>query len=439
MNLGHARSIDLFKFGHSVLAGGVSSPGRAFSEVQTPTLVLERGHGCRVVDVDGNTYVDFIGGLGPLILGHSPEPVRRALAEQAERGTVFGAPNALEYRLAERILASTPWLDRLRFTCSGTEAVMTAVRLAKGCTDRSKIVKFNGGYHGHSDVLLARGTKRLMRAAGGVHNGLDDFVLDNTLIVEYNDAAGAAALFADHGRDIAAVVVEPCATNMGLVKPLPGFLARLRQLCDDAGALLIFDEVVSGFRFRHGSLSIELGIEPDFVTFGKIIGGGTPIGAYGGRAEHLTLLQTAGGVFQGGTFAGNPLSMAAGLATLEETAREGFYERLERLGALVEDVLVGGFRRTGLPYGVQRKGSLFSFILAEGLDRLTNFADVQRQDTALFAGFHHDMSERGFLLPPTIEEPVFISAAHTESDLRAFAEAAVDALAARRAVPSSTA
>ncbi|HEU5319643.1 MAG TPA: aminotransferase class III-fold pyridoxal phosphate-dependent enzyme, partial [Methylomirabilota bacterium] len=241
--------------------------------------------------------------------------------------------------------------------------------------------------------------------------------------------AGVTAAFRAWGHDVAAVIVEPCATNMGVVRPVPGFLAALREACDAAGALLVFDEVVSGFRFRYGGLGPEVGVEPDLVTFGKIIGGGTPIGAFGGRAHHLEVLRRAGGVFQGGTFAGNPLSMAAGLATLDELAKPGFYEGMERRGCVTEATLLHGFQKHGLPFFVQRKGSLLSLILIEGQKRLGNLDDVQKQDGKLFARFHLRMLEAGFLLPPTIEEPLFISAAHTEDDLVRFATAAARVLA----------
>lgn len=415
------------------MPGGVSSPARAFPEVHTPPLFIAEGRGSRVIDVDGNAYVDFMCGLGPALLGHGPEEVCEAIIDQLRRGTTFATCTLVEQELARCIVASTPCLEQLRFVCSGTEAVMSAVRLARSWTSRRMLLKFRGCYHGHADALLARGTKKQM--VGDVpsnYDGLDPSIVENTLIARYNDVDDVRQNFERHGSDIAAIIVEPIATNMGLVPPLPGFLEALRRLCNQYGALLIFDEVVSGFRLCFGSVSKLFKVEPDLIIFGKIIGGGTPVGAYGGRAELMSRIAKPGGVFQGGTFAGNALTMAGGLQTLQILARDGFYERLEGLGQLYETVTLDGFARHGLPYGFLRRGSLFSYVLIENKGRCENYDDVQQQDAELFAEFHLEMAKRGFLFPPTIEEPGFISAAHSVDDVHNCATVAVEQIARLR-------
>lgn len=409
-----SNSISLFERGAVSMPGGVSSPGRIFREVDTPTLVIDHASGSQIVDVDGNIYVDFINGLGPMILGHAHEQVADAIAAQVRRGSVYGACCRLEYELSRAIVQSTPAVQQVRFTCSGTEAVMSALRLARGYTGRDLILKFEGGYHGHSDSTLAKAAKPHMRGgAAGVRTGLSERVANEVLTVPYNDLDAVETIFQQHGSELAAAIVEPVATNMGLVPGTEAFLTGLRALCDEYGAVLIFDEVVSGFRLCYGAASNMLGVRPDLTTFGKIIGGGTPVGAYGGRADIMALVAQQGGVFQGGTFAGNPLTMAAGLATLEVLANEEIYDKLDRLGSCYEQTTVELFRRQGLPFTIVRRGSLLSYVLVPGLAQCRNFADVARQDRALFQRLHLHLTTEGYLLPPTIEEPIFISAAHT--------------------------
>lgn len=430
------QSLSLFARGQGILPGGVSSPVRAFHEVESDPVFVERGEGAYLYDVDGNSYVDFINGLGPMILGHGHPAVVEALTQQCKRGLVYALPTEQEYELAAMTIEATPAIDRLRFVCSGTEAVMTVLRLAKAATGRRKVLKFKGGYHGHSDALLARASKPQMRAAAGatsVNNGLDPAVVESVPHCEYNDAETMRQIFEDHRREIAAVVVEPIATNMGIVPPLPEFLGEARRLCDDSGALLIFDEVVSGFRFCFGSVSKILGVTPDLVTYGKIIGGGLPVGAYGGRAEVMDILTKSGGVFQGGTFAGSPVTMAAGLAQLRQLREPGFYEEMGRKGALVRDGLRRGFEGLGLPFAVQGMGSLFSIILIDGLDAMRNSQDVARQNAALFSALHKGLVDRGYLLPPSIEEPGFISAAHTDDQLHTLVDHCLELLDRQRA------
>ena len=303
---------------------------------------------------------------------------------------------------------------------------MSCVRLARGYTARPKYLKFSGCYHGHSDVLLATGGEAKGKP---FEDGIDESVHESAVIGRYNDIRALDGLFAKHGRDLAAVVVEPVGSNMGVVPPVPGFLQALRRKCDESGALLIFDEVVTGFRFRYGSTSAMFDVQPDFVTYGKIIGGGLPIGAYVSRLKYLELLShRGGGVFQGGTFAGNPMSMAAGRATLQQLSDPAIYEHLERLGAAMESGIRAGFARVGLPFGFQRVGSLASLILVEGLSSITNLEEADRQNTALFGEYHRAMCDRGILLPPSITEPIFISAVHTDADIQLFVDATVEIL-----------
>lgn len=423
------RSRRLFEAGTRYLPRGVSSPIRTFQEVESCPIVVAAAQGARMRDVDGNEYVDLVCALGPLILGHGASAVTEAIVRQLDAGTVYATPAAVEYQLAERIIDSTSCLEQIRFVCSGTEAVMTAVRLARAATGREQIVKFRGSYHGHADALM--GKKRALDGDAGAlrRAGVDPHVEASTILLDYNDVDGVKEAFHAAGAEIATVVVEPYACNMGLVLPQPGFLEALRSCCDQAGALLIFDEVVTGFRFCYGSVSNILGVEPDLITFGKIIGGGTPIGAYAGKRRHMRLLEGAQGVFQGGTFAGNPLSMAAGVATLEQLLAPGFYERLEELGGLVEREVTAGFASRGIPYGLVRKGSVGSFVLIPGGPPPRDHADAQRQDAALFGRFHLEMMLKGFLLAPAVDEPFFLSSAHTEDNARAFAAAAVEVLA----------
>ena len=413
VDTGHARSNELFHLGQQLLPAGVSSPIRTFAEVTGGPVFPARARGSHLVDVDGNEYVDFVCALGPLILGHAHPTVTRAIRRQAELGTVYGLPTEQEYSLAGRILDTTASLDRIRFVCSGTEAVMSALRLAKAYTGRPKILTFEGCYHGHSDIVLAESGSSQEPAV---------------LRARYNSVDDVQAVFATWGHELAAAIVEPYACNMGLVLPEPGFLAALRTACSEAGTLLVFDEVVTGFRLQFGSVSPALEVEPDLTTFGKIIGGGTPIGAYGGKHALMRLLEDRATLFQGGTFAGNPLSIAAGLATLDELQRPGTYEGLERLGQRLEDGIRRGFSRSGLRYGFERKGSICSFILIEGVERVRDHAGASRQDAALYADFHGQMVQRGFLMPPSVEETFFLSTAHTEAEIDAFATAAVEVL-----------
>jgi glutamate-1-semialdehyde 2,1-aminomutase len=391
------RSAELMARAERVLPGGVNSPVRAFRAVGGTPRVIDRAHGARLWDMDGNELVDYIGSWGPMILGHAHPAVVAAVTEAASRGTSFGAPGVGEVALAEEIVAAMPSIERLRFVNSGTEAAMSAVRLARAVTGRDRIVKMAGGYHGHADGLLVRagsGASGLPASAGVTVGAVRD-----TLVVEFNDLEAAAGLLAR--GDVAAVIVEPIAANMGVVLPAPGYLEGLRRLATDHGALLIFDEVITGFRVARGGAQQRYGLRPDLTVLGKIIGGGLPVGAYGGSAEMMSIVAPLGPVYQAGTLSGNPLAMAAGLATLRELT-PSVYETLEEAAGYLAAGLAEAAAAAEMPVRVSRAASL-----------LTVFFD----DDARFARFFHAMLEQGVMLPPSQQEAWFLSAAHGRSEL----------------------
>lgn len=423
----YKRSRELFASGRSILPDGVSSPERTFQCVNSPPIVAKIGKGAYLTDEDDNIYIDFVMGLGSLILGHSPTSIVSALHDRIQKGTVFCVPTEIEYKLASKIIDSSPCLEKLRFVCSGTEGVMSALRLAKVFTKRQILLKFFGSYHGHADPLFGRGSSFLDSPK---QSGIDPQIHKNTLLAKYNDSEGVRAIFQQYGNEIAAIVVEPVSSNMGLVLPHQDFLLCLREMCDRWGAVLIFDEVVTGFRFCYGSVSNFLGVRPDLIVFGKIIGGGTPIGAYGGREDIMNALQTLplGRNLtdedldkQGGTFAGNPLSMTAGLAVLEQLSQENFYSIMENIGQTLENSLRETFQQKNLPFGCVRKGSVLSILLMDSPLKLENFEDFERQNFDLFARFHFEMLKRRYLLSNSIAEPLFLSFAHQDVNLQEFA------------------
>jgi len=377
--------------------GGVNSPVRAFGAVGGSPRMIERAAGARLWDVDGNEYVDYVGSWGPMILGHAHPAVVEAVQQAAARGTSYGAPNPLEVELAEEIVAAMPSIERLRFVSSGTEAAMSALRVARGFTGRSKVIKMSGGYHGHADGLLVQAGSGAAGIGRPTSAGVTQVVAADTLVAPYNDLPAVERLLDDHRGEVAALIVEPVAANMGLVLPDPGYLDGLRRLTADHRALLVFDEVITGFRVSRGGAQALYGVKPDLTVLGKIIGGGLPVGAYGGRADVMALVAPDGPVYQAGTLSGNPLAMAAGLATLRELSDE-VYERLERYGARLE----AGLAEAGAVSRVTRIGSLLTVF----------FDDDQR-----FARFFHAMLEREVMLPPSQQEAWFISAAHGEAEL----------------------
>lgn len=401
---------------------GASSPLRACRNVDTDPLVVAEAHGQYLHDVDGTRYIDFMYGFGPLILGHAPEAVSTAIAQQAANGTLFGTYCAQEIELAERITATADHLEQLRFVCSGTEAVMSTLRLARAYTGRTRVLRFNGGYHGHFDLVQNKDETRMR------DSGLDPAAMRSNVFAEYNDAASVERAFAESPGEIAAVVVEPVACNMSLVMPEEGFLADLRRICDREGAVLIFDEVITGFRLTYGPASNLLGVSPDLTAFGKIIGGGTPVGAFGGRRDIMRLLDEER-VLQGGTLSGNPLTMAAGLATLDALAQPGFYEELERKGALLEAAVERHRAAKGLDFTFTRTGSIFAFIFVPQAAPVRVKADVAAQAQSPYTTMYKGLRTAGYHLAPDIEEPMYVSAETTDETLEDFAARAVALLA----------
>lgn len=421
----------LFDIGKIYIPDGVSSPMRAFAQVGGNPICMSHGRGAELYDVDNNKYIDFLNGFGAVLLGHAPDSVVEAISKQAAKGTIYGFSTEMEYRVAERIVNSTPVVEQVRFVCSGTEAVMTAVRIARAHTGRSLIVKFVGSYHGHSDVLLA--TPANLDAGEektkGVSRGITEQLNREVLLCEYNDVDALNDIFQKHGDKIAAVLVEPIATNMGFVKPLPGFHAEIRSLCDRYGAQFIFDEVVTGFRFRFGGVCADFGIEPDLVTFGKIIGGGTPVGAFGGRKALMRHVEIGQSVFQSGTFAANPLTMAAASAAMDLLAAPNFYADMEQRGAWLESAITEQFQKQHVPFLFTRHGALGGVAFRLESSPMQAYRDVKTQRYDVYRNVHRQMLDAGFIMAPSLEEPIFISAGHTRPMLESFAEALASSIA----------
>ena len=418
---------DLRRRAADLFPGGVNSPVRAFRSVGAEPIVLAEGEGARVRDVDGRSYVDYIGGWGPAILGHGHPAVVAAIRDQAMRGFALGLTGPLEIELAERIRERMPSMERLRFTSSGTEAVMSAVRLARAATGRDLIVKFAGGYHGHSDGLLVEAGSGLATQAIPGSAGVPAAVAAGTIVLPYNDPAAVELAFTTHPDRIAAVVVEPVAANVGVIAPAPGFLEALRELTARSGALLVFDEVITGFRVARGGAQARYGIRPDLTTLGKIIGGGMPVGAYGGRRDLMALIAPDGPVYQAGTLSGHALSMAAGIATLD-ALDDRAYERLEATGRRLADGLADAARSAGRPVAIARVGSLLTVFFAERAP--VDAAEALAADRDAFGRFFRAMLEHGVLLPPSPFESWFVSLAHDDAIIDETLDAARAAFAA---------
>ena len=405
-----------------VLPGGVSSPVRAFRSVGGTPPVIRSGDGAHVVDMDGNRYLDFVGSWGPLILGHANRHVVKAVNDAVKQGTSFGAPSAVEIELAEEVVAAYPGIEQVRFVSSGTEAVMSAVRLARGATERDIVVKYSGCYHGHVDHLLVAAGSGLATFGAPSSQGVPEPIAGLTRVLPLDDDDALAALFDREGDRIAAAIIEPVPANNGLLLQRPRFLATLRELCTRHGALLIFDEVISGFRLGPGGAAAHYGVQPDLATFGKVIGGGMPVGAFGGPREIMQRLAPTGGVYQAGTLSGNPVAMTAGLTTLRYLRRYDCWESLEELGQYLKQCLGSVLTRSGVPAAVVRIGSIFW--IAWGSSVAPASAEAIHPDAArIYRDVFHGLLERGIALAPSAYEVGFLSLAHTPEHIDRLADA----------------
>jgi glutamate-1-semialdehyde 2,1-aminomutase len=415
----------LYHLACELMPGGVNSPVRAFKAVGGTPLFIERAHGARVVDADSREYVDYVASWGAIIHGHADPYTVEAISKAAFKGTSFGAPHEGEIRLAREVIHRAPWAERIRFVNSGTEATVAAVRLARAATGRDKIIKFEGCYHGAADCLLAKAGSGVATFGLPDSSGVPASAARDTLVSPYNDLENLAILLEANKGEVAAILVEPVCGNMGLIPPVAGFLEGLRTLCDDHGVLLVFDEVMTGFRIASGGAAQRFAITPDIVCFGKVIGGGLPVGAYGGRKELMDLVAPLGPMYQAGTLSGNPLSMAAGWSTLARLDADS-YGRLESLGSRLESGLSQAAQAVSIHAQVQRVGSMISVFFNP--DRVENFDDANQSDKGLFRRLFHAMLQRGFYLPPSALESWFLTLAHTEEDIDRTIEAFISSL-----------
>ncbi|MEO2005462.1 MAG: glutamate-1-semialdehyde 2,1-aminomutase [Candidatus Poribacteria bacterium] len=420
-------SESLWRQARAVIPGGVNSPVRAFGAVGGTPVFFDRGEGCKLYDVDGSEYIDYVGSWGPLVLGHAAPSVTEAVATALAKGTSFGAPTAAEVRLAEMIVDAVPSIDRVRLVNSGTEATMSAIRVARGYTGRKKIIKVTGCYHGHADHLLVEAGSGATTFGVPTSSGVPEEFAQQTVLVPFNDAGAVAAALEAHRDDVAAMIIEPIAGNMGLVPPADGYLQELRDLTERHGSLLIFDEVMTGFRVAYGGAQERYGVTPDMTCLGKIVGGGLPVGAYGGRVDIMACVAPDGPVYQAGTLSGNPLATAAGIATLSALREDGVYARLDATAARIADGLAEAAAAANETVSIARVGSMVCMFFAEG--PITNYAEATASDTARFGRYFHALLDRGVYMPPSQYEVFFVSLAHGPADVAATLEAMRESLA----------
>ncbi len=413
--MNHEKSIDLFQKAQGVIPGGVNSPVRACKSVGADPVFIQRADGSMVYDADGNRYIDYVGSWGPMILGHRHPQVIESIQSVLSRGTSFGAPTDLEIELAELVIESVPTVELVRMVNSGPEATMSAIRLARGATGRDTIIKFDGCYHGHADSLLVEAGSGVATLSIPGSPGVPNSFVSHTLSLPFNDIDGFKSVMERDGEKIACVIVEPVAGNMGLVAPVEGFLETLREQTTRYGSLLVFDEVITGFRVALGGAQSRYGISPDLTTLGKIIGGGLPVGAYGGRRDIMEKIAPQGSVYQAGTLSGNPVAMAAGIATLKELKKPGFYEALEEKGARIADGLKGAAQKAGIPVTMGRVGSVMGLFFTD-ID-VKNIDDAKTSNLDRFTAYWQKMLQQGIYLAPSQFEAMFVSAAHSNDTI----------------------
>jgi len=413
--MSHEKSLDLFQKAQGVIPGGVNSPVRACKSVGADPVFIQRADGSMVYDADGNRYIDYVGSWGPMILGHRHPQVIESIQTVLSRGTSFGAPTDLEIELAELVIESVPTVELVRMVNSGTEATMSAIRLARGATGRDTIIKFDGCYHGHADSLLVEAGSGVATLSIPGSPGVPNSFVSHTLSLPFNDIDGFKSVMERDGEKIACVIVEPVAGNMGLVTPAEGFLEALREQTTRYGSLLIFDEVITGFRVALGGAQSRYGISPDLTTLGKIIGGGLPVGAYGGRRDIMEKIAPQGSVYQAGTLSGNPVAMAAGIATLKELKKPGFYEALEEKGARIADGLKGAAQKAGIPVTMDRVGSVMGLFFTD-ID-VKNIDDAKTSNLDRFTAYWQKMLQQGIYLAPSQFEAMFVSSAHSNDTI----------------------
>lgn len=424
-----SRSSELFAQAQQSIPGGVNSPVRAFAGVGGDPVFFERANGAYMFDVDGQRYIDYVGSWGPMILGHNYPPIRDAAIEAAERGLSFGTPTAIEVTMAEKIIEIVPSIEKVRMVNSGTEATMTAIRLARGYTNRDKILKFEGCYHGHVDSLLVKAGSGALTLGQPNSPGIPADLAQHTLTVSFNNLEEVKEVFAAYPEDISCIIVEPVAGNMNCIPPVPGFLEGLRDVCDQYGAVLIFDEVMTGFRVAPGGAQEYYGVTPDLTCLGKVIGGGMPVGAFGGKREIMDHIAPTGPVYQAGTLSGNPVAMAAGLAALTALQDHSLYDLMQQRVETLLEGLQQAAKEAGISLRVNHVGGMFGFFFTDA-EQVTSFAEATKCNMEQFKGFYHEMLKRGIYLAPSAYEAGFMSMVHSETDIEETIQAARQSFAA---------